>query len=264
MCTGDKIARSGWNDPAVLLEQGRFRVRFAQTPQDLTQAQHLRARCFGTATLDQDAFDAVCLHVLIEAMTSGALLGAFRVRVLENGQQISQSYSAQFYDLSNLSKFPHRMMELGRFCIAPEVQDADVLRLAWGGVTKLVDEKNIALLFGCTSFVGTTPEAYREAFALLQHRHLAPESWAPRIGSGETRSFAALLRDRSEGQKPDLKQAQAQLPPLLRSYLTMGGWVSDHLVIDRQLRTCHVFTGLEVQGIPAGRKRLLRSTARPS
>ena len=30
----------------------------------------------------------------------------------------------------------------------------------------------------------------------------------------------------------------------------MGGWVSDHAVVDRQMNTLHVFTGLEIAAIP--------------
>jgi L-ornithine Nalpha-acyltransferase len=48
------------------------------------------------------------------------------------------------------------------------------------------------------------------------------------------------------------------MPPLLRTYLAMGGWVSDHAVVDRDLNTLHVFTGLEIRAIPPARARLLR------
>jgi putative hemolysin len=65
--------------------------------------------------------------------------------------------------------------------------------------------------------------------------------------------FAAKLR-----RKPDLKRAMATLPPLLRSYLMLGGWVSDHAVIDQDLNTLHVFTGLEIAAVPPARARLLR------
>ena len=51
------------------------------------------------------------------------------------------------------------------------------------------------------------------------------------------------------------------MPPLLRSYLVMGGWVSDHAVVDNDLNTLHVFTGLEISAIPPGRARLLRAAA---
>lgn len=64
--------------------------------------------------------------------------------------------------------------------------------------------------------------------------------------------FARALRLR----KPDPKRAMAELPPLLRTYLMMGGWVSDHAVVDRHLNTLHVFTGLEIRAIPPARARL--------
>ena len=51
------------------------------------------------------------------------------------------------------------------------------------------------------------------------------------------------------------------MPPLLRTYLSMGGWVSDHAVVDRQMNTLHVFTGVEISAIPPARKRLLRAVA---
>ena len=51
------------------------------------------------------------------------------------------------------------------------------------------------------------------------------------------------------------------MPPLLRTYLMMGGWVSDHAVIDRDLGTLHVFTGVEIKGVPEGRVRALRMAA---
>jgi len=60
-------------------------------------------------------------------------------------------------------------------------------------------------------------------------------------------------------RKPDMTRALRRMPPLLRSYLMMGGWVSDHAVVDVQMNTLHVFTGIEIRSIPATRKRLLRA-----
>lgn len=50
-----------------------------------------------------------------------------------------------------------------------------------------------------------------------------------------------------------------ELPPLLRTYLLMGGRVSDHAVIDTELDTLHVFTGLEIAAIPGAGARALRA-----
>jgi len=51
------------------------------------------------------------------------------------------------------------------------------------------------------------------------------------------------------------------MPPFLRAYLGMGGWVSEHAVVDRDLGTLHVFTGLEVDAIPASRAKFFRASA---
>ena len=51
------------------------------------------------------------------------------------------------------------------------------------------------------------------------------------------------------------------MPPLLRTYLMMGGWVSDHAVVDDDMNTLHVFTGLEIAAVPPARARALRMVA---
>ena len=59
----------------------------------------------------------------------------------------------------------------------------------------------------------------------------------------------------------DPMAALRAMPPLLRSYLGIGGWVSDHVVQDFELGTIHVFTGVEVSRIPPQRAQALRALA---
>jgi putative hemolysin len=59
----------------------------------------------------------------------------------------------------------------------------------------------------------------------------------------------------------DERKAMQRMPPLLRTYLRMGGWVSDHAVVDCRMNTLHVFTAVEIDAIPPMRKRFLRATA---
>ena len=44
------------------------------------------------------------------------------------------------------------------------------------------------------------------------------------------------------------KTTKNTLPPLLKFYLRLGGKVSDHAVIDRDLDTLHVFTYVDLKG----------------
>ncbi|MGY6696499.1 MAG: hypothetical protein ACXIUW_10820 [Roseinatronobacter sp.] len=51
------------------------------------------------------------------------------------------------------------------------------------------------------------------------------------------------------------------MPELLRMYLAMGGWVTDHAVCDNDLDTLHVFTAVDVRAIPPARMRVLKMLA---
>jgi putative hemolysin len=242
--------------------QGRFRARIATSPADIRAAQALRYRAFRAGVagapaegLDRDAHDAAATHVLVEDTACGRVVCCFRVLRLADGSQIGRSYSAQFYGLAGLADYPGPMLELGRFCIAEGARDPAVLRIAWGALASLVERDGAEILFGCSSFRGTEVAAHADAFALLRDRHLAPRRWLPRVKAPSVFRFARRLLPAS----PDIGAAMRAMPPLLRSYLAMGGWVSDHAVIDRDLGTLHVFTGLEIRKVPPARLRALRA-----
>ncbi|MCX7566093.1 GNAT family N-acetyltransferase [Sulfitobacter sp. F26169L] len=237
----------------ISMAKGNYAVRPVHGSADMQAVLDLRAQCFGAASGQTDRFDAVSTQVMVTLGQGGALVAAFRMSILPVAK-INDSYAAQFYDLEALSTFQGTLLELGRFCIHPDHKDPDILRIAWAALTAFVDANDIKLLFGCSSFAGTKPEPYLHAFGVLKARHLAPPQWMPETKAGDVYPYAELLTD-----PPDLKEAAATMPPLLRTYLLMGGWVSDHAVVDHTMNTLHVFTGLEIDAIPPARKKLLRA-----
>ena len=248
----------------MLFRKGRYQARFAEGEADIHAAQELRYHAFISrsgaaprpAGRDSDAHDEICRHVLVEEARTGQLVCCFRLLSLEGGREIGRSYSAKYYELSALEQFEGKMVEMGRFCIHPDHKDPDILRVAWGAMTRFVDDEGVEMLFGCSSFSGTDTQGYLDAFAMLKERHLGPKRWLPKVKAPNVFRYARRLR-----RKPDAKRAMLTMPPLLRSYLVMGGWVSDHAVVDTDLDTLHVFTGLEINAIPPSRARLLRTTA---
>jgi L-ornithine Nalpha-acyltransferase len=253
----------------TIQENSFYRARIAANSGDIRAAQKLRYSVFlrdrvqpgpdDLPGIDTDAFDAKCRHVLVEEASGGRLVCCFRFMPLTDGGQIDRTYSAQYYDLSNLKAFASPLVEVGRFCIDPQSANPDILRVAWAVLTEYVDNNNVKMLFGCSSFEGTRTAPYREAFALLAAGHLAPDRWRPCIKAPAVYPYAAQLHR----HRPDLRRANKSMPPLLRTYLAMGGWVSDHAVVDSHLNTLHVFTGLEIDAIPASRARLLRASVMP-
>lgn len=255
--TGREVTVADNPRDMTTLNQGRYRARPALTCADLERAQTLRALAFrGGGPPECDRFDAECQHILIEEVATGALVCCFRLLPLTGGHEIMRSYSAQFYDLAALASRTAPMTELGRFCLHPGQIDPDILRVAWARLAAHVDAGGVEMLFGCASFRGANPARHADALALLASRYLAPRSWLPGI-----KSDATVTLQSAPPRHPDPRRALAGMPPLLRSYLMMGGRVSDHAVIDRDLNTLHVFTGLEIAAIPPARAARLREIA---
>lgn len=234
------------------LTKGKYTVQRAVGEAQLAAVYSLRRQCFGAAGGRVDAFDASARQVVV-CLADGTVVASFRMSVFD-GSSLAQSYAAAFYDLTALAQFDGAMLELGRFCIHPDHHDPDILRVAWAALTAFVDAHGIAMLFGCSSFAGTNPQLYGDAFAVLKARHTGPLQWLPKVKAADVYPYSTCLE-----RKPDLARGNAVMPPLLRTYLAMGGWVSDHAVVDHDLGTLHVFTALEIGAIPAARKRLLRA-----
>ncbi|MBI1172776.1 GNAT family N-acetyltransferase [bacterium] len=235
------------------LTRGLFTARLISGEDDLTEAQALRHLAFRPGLglgLDQDDHDALCRHLLVRE-GAGALVACCRLQAFEDGTSLAASYSAQFYDLARLSAFPGARMELGRFCLHPAWHDPDILRLIWAMLTAIVDAERVTLLFGCSSFPGADPARHLAALAALRD-FVAPPDLAPGP------------RARLRVDLPPGGGDPSGLPALLRTYLAMGGWVSDHAVIDHDMDTLHVLTGLETARVSPARARALRAIVQPA
>lgn len=233
------------------LSAGALRVSLADDPGLLVQAQDLRARAFGLGAPDTDRFDRRALHLVAQAQ-SGAVLGAVRL-VVQDGASLTQGYAGGLYDLRALAALPGKTLEMGRLCLHPDFHNPDLLRLMLAGVARVVETTGAARLLGCVSFSGTDVARIAPALALLHARHVGPADLRPDPRADEWIPLPppALVPG-----------AMAILPPALRFYLSLGAWVSDHAVIDRDMGTIHVLCVLDVDAMPSARRERLRAMAR--
>lgn len=235
---------------------GQYQIRAAEYSADIEAALTLRSNMFRSGGADRDAFDDHATQYIVTRVSDDATVCTFRTLLFANGAALDQSYTAAAYDLSALAKYSGTMLELGRFCTAQDINDPDILRLAWAMLTRVVDEEAVKFLFGSSSFMGNDPTPYLDSFAMLRDGYLAPADMRPGVKAPHVFSF-----DTMPVQKVDRKKALKSMPPLLKTYMGMGGWVSDHAVIDDDLGTLHVFTGVEIDAVPPARAKALRLLA---
>lgn len=237
---------------------GPYQARITRHPHHIRRAQALRSELFGVERAsDDERFDPTSRHVLIEERETKALVGCFRIAQFD-AQTINDSYAAQFYVLDQLLSANNCAFEIGRFCMRDALVHPDVVRFALGIIAREVMRCRVRHLFGCTSFPGTDPEAYAECFAYLAQRHGAAGCFGPALhGMHQTVPLSHFA------SKADVsRDAVAQLPGLLRTYLALGGRTGDHAIIDQELKTLHVFTAVDVENIPRTRRDTLLKTAR--
>lgn len=233
------------------LRAGHLGVRIARSDAEIDAVQSLRYRIFyeemGAAPdpavratgRDMDAFDTVADHLIVVDHAIGpgpeGVVGTYRLIQQEAAERLGRFYSADEYDISTLVAFPGRLLELGRSCVEPAYRGRAVMQLLWRGIAAYVFRHQIDLMFGCASLPGTDPDAVGLELTYLYHHHLAPPALRPAALPGR---YVEMLR--LDPEALDRRRALLQLPPLIKGYLRLGGFVGDGAVIDYQFNTTDV------------------------
>jgi L-ornithine Nalpha-acyltransferase len=237
--------------PFAELRAGNLGVRVAVSAGEIDAVQALRFRVFYqemgavadartmAAARDTDAFDRVADHLLVVDHTLGSgprgVVGTYRLIQREAAERIGRFYSADEYDITMLTAYPGRVLELGRSCVDAAYRNRVAMQLLWRGIAAYVFHYRIALMFGCASLPGTDVQALAPELTYLSAYHLAPPELRPRAVPGR---YVDMRRMPLEAVDP--RRVLVQLPPLIKGYLRLGGFVGDGAVIDRQFNTTDV------------------------
>jgi putative hemolysin len=240
------------NAEIVKVVAGDFEVRLAQTAAEIDAAQALRYRIFyeemaakpspemAASKRDFDAFDAVCDHLLVLDRRRGegpeGIVGTYRLIRRPAAAKLGAFYSASEYDISPLVNYPAEVLELGRSCIARDARNTATMQMLWRGIALYIYHFDIKVMFGCPSFPGTDPAQHAQAMSYLYHHHLAPPEIRVRALPERYVNMNML-----EPGSYDARKAMARVPPLIKGYLRLGGYVGDGAVIDQQFNTTDVF-----------------------
>jgi len=240
------------NREIVKVVAGDFEVRLAGTRAEIEAAQALRYRIFyeemaakpspemAVLRRDFDPFDEVCDHLLVLDRRRGdgpeSIVGTYRLIRRAAAAQMGRFYSSAEYDIQKMIDYPAEVLELGRSCIAKDARNTATMQMLWRGIALYAYHYDIQVMFGCASFPGTDPSQHAQAMSYLHHHHLAPPEIRARALAHRYVKMDMLERD-----SYDARKAMARVPPLIKGYLRLGGFVGDGAVIDQQFNTTDVF-----------------------
>ena len=233
------------------LRAGNLGVRVATTPGEIDAALALRYRIFfdemgatpnaqtRLSRRDRDEFDSVADHLLVVDHAIGpgpeGVVGTYRMLQPAGAAAIGRFYTADEYDISPITSFPGRVLELGRSCVDITYRGRAVMQLLWRGIAAYVFHNQIDLMFGCASLPGTDPERLAVELSYLYEHHLAPPALRPRA-----KPDRYIDMRRVPVSSFDPRRVNQMLPPLIKGYLRIGGFIGDGAVIDTQFNTIDV------------------------
>jgi len=232
----------------VALEEGPYRVRFAHSGTDLERVQRLRFLVFNrelgeglerswATGRDEDRFDRVCHHLMLEDRASGELVGTYRMQTAAMAAAGEGFYCNTEFDLSMLSpEVTESAVELGRACILEAHRNGLALFALWRGLALYLTWFEKRRLFGCCSLTSQDPRA---GVALRR-----------RLGALGKLSSELSVTPRPAHACPDPGEgapSAIEIPRLLGLYLRYGAEVCGGPAIDRAFRTIDFFILLDVE-----------------
>jgi len=247
------LDKNGWD-----LTAGAYRLRFAESLQDLEAAYRLRFLVFnlelgeGLETAyeqgyDTDEFDAVCDHLIVEHSRTHQLVGTYRLQTGTSAATNLGYYSAREFDFTPYESLRNSIVELGRASIHREHRSFQVLSLLWRGIAAYAKERQARYLIGCSSLTSQDPRLGSAMYDSLQ-RHLVdhtlrttplPDFDMPMLPAGPT-------------------DASVQPPKLLRAYLSIGANICGPPALDREFKTIDFLTLLDLESMAScARSRFL-------
>lgn len=242
----------------VKVVAGDFEVRLAENAAEVDAAQALRYRVFyeemkarptveiAARRRDFDCFDPVCEHLLVfdrrRGEGPGGIVGTYRLIRRPAAAKVGGFYSAAEYDIAPMIHYPGEVLELGRSCIERDARNTATMQMLWRGIALYAFHYNVQVMFGCASLPGTDPSQHALPLSYLYHHHLAPPEI--RVRALESRY---VKMDTLAPAAYDARKAMARVPPLIKGYLRLGGFVGDGAVIDAEFNTTDVFIAVKTE-----------------
>lgn len=226
----------------------KYALRMAATPEEIRAAQALRFEVFNlelregletsyATRLDEDPFDAVCDHLLVQESATGAVVGTYRLQSGTAAAGALGYYSEQEFVFTPFEPVRAQVIELGRACVHRQHRNLSVLALLWKGIAQYARERGGRYLIGCSSLTSQNPGDGAALYAELRRRHLAP----PALRTGPQPGYECVLDQPTE--------PPPKIPKLLFAYLSFGATICGPPAIDRAFKTIDFLTLMDLEAL---------------
>jgi putative hemolysin len=227
-----------------------YAARLANCAEEVRAAQSLRFEVFNlelneglaqsyASGLDEDPFDAVCDHLIVEHLPSRQVVGTYRLQTGLNAAANLGYYSAQEFDFTPYEPSRAQTVELGRACVHIQHRNLVVLGMLWKGIADYAQQRSARYLLGCSSITSQDPAVGASAYSELCRKNLAGPSWRTR----PLPEYECSLRQ--------LAGEPVKIPKLLRAYLSVGAKICAPPALDRSFQTIDFLTLLDLATLPA-------------
>lgn len=235
----------------------QYTTRLAAGAEDIRAAQTLRFEVFNlelnegleesfASGLDEDPFDSVCDHLIVEYKPSGKIVGTYRLQTGASAARNLGYYCQQEFQFGVFEHLRAETIELGRACVDKQHRNLAVLGLLWKAIADYARDNGARYLFGCSSLTAQDPAVGASAYADLCRKHLV----APPLRTTPLPSCECSL-----GQ---LAEEPVKIPKLLRAYLSLGAKICGPPALDRQFKTIDFLTFLDLHAMhPLAQQRFL-------
>lgn len=233
---------------ATVSERPSYSLRIARSAEDIKAAQLLRFMVFNVelregleqsfdTCLDEDRFDPVCDHLLVEETATREIVGTYRLQTGLRAAERLGYYCEQEFDFRPYEPLRGRLIELGRACIHSGHRSFAVLNLLWRGIARHAQAHGARYLIGCSSLTSQDPADGAAAYLAL-HPHLV----TPELRTRPISPFVCSL--------DTVAPVPPKIPKLLAAYLALGARICGPPALDRDFKTIDFLTLLDLQALP--------------
>lgn len=230
------------------IQCGPYTVETITSHEDLVRIIELRHHSFvedfamaaPANWVDTDQYDLLADHVIVKHVDSKEILGTYRIVCSEFSDRF---YSQEQFEIQKLRELPEVKIELGRACIHREHRNGVTLNLIWKGLARYATVVNARYMFGCASVKTVSPE-----LAYSMFWHLYPFYFKDTLRSAVLPNYNCP-KPTGIDSLPTWREVEASIPPLLRSYLQAGAYISSEPALDALFGCVDFLTALDLKEI---------------